>query len=71
MLWFKKPKPELVVSPPQASRVEVELHKNANKEAVAMAKEVNTHLSNLLVENGFTIKIALAAGRKNIRGKGK
>jgi hypothetical protein len=70
MSWFKKSPPNLVVSPPPASRVEVELHKSANKAAVEKAKGVNKHLNDLLEENGFTIKIALAAGRKNIRRKG-
>jgi len=71
MLWFnRKPQPNLVVQPTPSSRVEVELHKNANKQAVEKAKSVNKHLSDLLVENGFTIKIALAAGRKNHNRKG-
>lgn len=70
MSFFRKPKPSIEISPPQASRVLVELHKSANQEATDKAKEVNKHLNDLLEENGFTIKIALAAGRKNITRKG-
>lgn len=52
----------LVVQPPAQSRVEVELHKNASEEAAQKAKATNEHLKELLVENGFTLKIYLAAG---------
>lgn len=64
-MWFlnRKPKPTpIVVTPPATSRVEVELHKNASENAAAKAKETNQHLNDLLVENGFTLKIYLAAG---------
>lgn len=73
MSWFKKNKSEpLTVAPPPAGRVEIELHKNANKAAANKAKAVNAHLSELLEENGFSIKIYLAAGGrppKHARGK--
>lgn len=65
MSWFnrkKKETPPLVIQPPAQSRVEVELHKDASNQAAEKAKEVNRHLNDLLVENGFTLKIALAAG---------
>lgn len=62
-LFNRKPKPEpIVVTPPPQSRVEVELHKNASAEAAKKAQEVNEHVKDLLVENGFTLKIYLAAG---------
>lgn len=64
MLWFnrkKKPEP-IVLAPPASSRVEVELHKNASEEAAQKAQQTNKHLNDLLVENGFTLKIFLAAG---------
>ena len=61
--FTRKPKtPPIVVTPPAQSRVEVELHKNASEEAAAKAKQVNEHVKDLLVENGFTLKIYLAAG---------
>lgn len=60
-LFKKKPQP-IVVQPPAQSRVEVELHKNASEEAARKADETNKHLTDLLVENGFTLKIYLAAG---------
>lgn len=64
MGWFnRKPKVEpIVVTPPPTSRVEVELHKGASIEAAKKAYEVNEHVKDLLVENGFTLKIYLAAG---------
>lgn len=64
MSWFrrKKESPPIVVNPPATSRVEVELHKNASEEAAQKAKDTNKHLNDLLVENGFTLKIYLAAG---------
>lgn len=63
MSWFKRKKNDPIVIPPAAtSRVEVEVHKNASLEAAQKAKETNQHLNDLLVENGFTLKIYLAAG---------
>lgn len=71
LFFNRKPKVEpIVVSPPVTSRVEVELHKNASEEAAKKAQETNQHLNDLLVENGFTLKIFLAAGGKP-PGKGK
>ncbi len=62
-LFKRKAKPEpIVVTPPATSRVEVELHKNASEAAAQKAIEVNQHLKDLYVENGFTLKIYLAAG---------
>ena len=64
MSWFnRKPKTEpIIVAPPPTSRVEVELHKGASEEAAKKADAVNQHVKDLLVENGFTLKIYLAAG---------
>lgn len=64
MSWFnRKPKvTPLVISPAPTSRVEVELHKGASEQAAKKADEVNQHVKDLLVENGFTLKIYLAAG---------
>lgn len=66
MNWFKRNKqvPPINIQPPATSRVEVELHKNASEEAAQKAKDTNKHLNDLLVENGFTLKIYLAAGGK-------
>lgn len=62
-LFNRKPKTEpIVVTPPPTSRVEVELHKGASEEAAKKATAVNQHVKDLLVENGFTLKIYLAAG---------
>lgn len=47
------------------SMVEVVAADNARHEVIREAKEVNQHLKNLLIENGFTIKIYLAAGGKH------
>lgn len=62
-LFNRKPKQEPIsVTPPPQSRVEIELHKGASEEAAKKAQEVNKHVQDLLEGNGFTIKIALAAG---------
>lgn len=61
-LFNRKRKEDLRIQPPPTSRVEVELHKAATAEAAEKAKEANQHLNDLLVENGFTLKIYLAAG---------
>jgi hypothetical protein len=63
MAWFnrnKSPKGETEAA--HDSRVEVVVHKEAAKDAVQEAKAVNKHLNKLLEQNGFTIKIFLAAG---------
>lgn len=65
MSWFRKEKVQPIrLSPPQSSRVEVELHKGANKEAARKAEAVNEHLNDLLIENGITLKLYIAAGGK-------
>lgn len=65
-MWLFKRKQEqttpIVVTPPATSRVEVELHKGASEEAAKQADATNKHLTELLVNNGFTLKIYLAAG---------
>lgn len=61
----RTPKQEpTVITPPATSRVEVELHKGASEDAAYKANQTNKHLNDLLVENGFTLKIYLAAGGK-------
>lgn len=65
MKWFNhKRQEDLRIQPPPQSRVEVELHKDASREAAEKAKDANQHLNDLLIENGFTLKIYLAAGGK-------
>lgn len=59
---FSRKKPDMKIAPPSTSRVEVELHKSASEDAVQKAKQANEHLNDLLVANGFTLKIYLAAG---------
>lgn len=75
MSWFSRSKrsEDIQIEPPASSRVEVELHKNASKEAAEKAKTANKHLNELLVQNGFTLKIYLATGgtTKKHRKKGK
>lgn len=64
MGWFSRNKKDapIVIPPAATSRVEVEVHKNASQEAAQKALETNKHLNDLLVANGFTLKIYLAAG---------
>lgn len=71
-LFNRKPKHQpIVVTPPAASRVEVQLHKNASVDAAKKADNTNQHLKELLVENGFTLKIYLAAGGHQPKRMGK
>lgn len=63
--------PPLELTPPAQSRVEIELHKTASEEAAAKAQATNQHLNDLLVENGFTLKIFLAAGGHQPKESGK
>lgn len=60
----QKIEPPIVVEPQASSRVEIELHKGASEDAAQKAAQANQHLTDLLVENGFTLKIFLAAGGK-------
>jgi negative regulator of genetic competence, sporulation and motility len=72
MKWFnrdKKPTVEVQATRVQAEddRVEVVVHKNATNEALAKADEANQKLNELLVTNGFTLKIYLATGGSHAR----
>jgi len=71
MFWSKKSnvKKEELERISHTSKVEVVAHKRATKKAVDEAKQVNKKLNNLLVENGFTLKIYLAAGGKHPQNK--
>ena len=69
MFWRKKKQPDIVVQPPAASRVEIEVAKDANKEAKRKADAVNAHVKDLLVENGIAVKIVLAAHNPVARKK--
>lgn len=69
MSWLKKKlkkdapiREDLRIEPAPQSRVEIELHKSASSEAKQKVDVVNAHVKDLLEQNGFTIKIALAAG---------
>lgn len=67
MSWFNRKKPIVEIAnnaEDHDNRVEVVVHKNATQESVAMADDANKKLNQLLVENGFTLKIYLAAGGK-------
>lgn len=70
MKWFQKKRStpltedtDISITPnPVTSRVEIEVDKNANKKVKEKATEINSHVNDLLVQNGFTLKIYLAAG---------
>lgn len=51
------------------SKVEVVAHKKATKKTIDETIKVNQQLNKLLVENGFTLKIYLAAGGKHPQAK--
>ena len=70
MFWSKrKNEAPIIIQPPVESRVEVEIAKDASKEAAEKAKNANEHLKELLVNNGFTLKIYLAAHTPNTKQK--
>lgn len=54
----------LTTLPVHKAAVEIVTDKQAKKEVVQKAKEANKVLNDLLVDNGFTLKIYLAAGGK-------
>lgn len=53
------------------SLVEIVAHQDAKKEIIDEARAVNANLKELLVNNGFTIKIYLAAGHTPTKSKEK
>lgn len=61
-LFKRTPKEDIIIQPAQHSRVEVEVAKNASSQAAQTAKKINEHVKDLFDENGFTIKIFIAAG---------
>lgn len=61
-IFKRRIKEDIQIQPLINSRVEVELHKSATVQAAEKAKLANKHLNDLLIENGFTLKIYLAAG---------
>ncbi len=65
MAWFNRNKtPQGNTEQSHDHRVEVVVHQNAAKEIIDEAKTVNEQLNRLLLDNGFTLKIYLAAGGK-------
>lgn len=58
----KKAQADIQLQPSTKDRLEIEVHKTASKEAKQKADEVNNHVRDLLADNGFTVKIFLAAG---------
>lgn len=51
--------------------IEIAADKQAQQEVVQQAKEASERLNTLLVENGFTLKIYLAAGGKKPKNEVK
>lgn len=62
MWFFNKSKKAQREDVAQAAVIEIEAHKDAQKEAVTIARNASKQLNTLLVNNGFTLKIYLAAG---------
>lgn len=52
---------KIVIEPTEK---QVAIHKDANKKTVTNAIEANKRLNRVLVNNGFTVRIAVAAGSK-------
>lgn len=53
------------------SLIEIVAHQDAKKEIIEEAKAVNAKLKQLLVENGFHVRIYLAAGHTPTKVKEK
>lgn len=67
-LFSKDKRPTISVNADDSARlVEIEASRDATKEAIAEAREATHKLNTLLVDNGFTLKIYLAAGGKHKR----
>lgn len=64
---FRRKKDTPVVNPVAEEQkiIEIVADKKAQHEVIQQAKEASERLNTLLVENGFTLKIYLAAGGKN------
>lgn len=70
MFWFKKKKTETSAKE-LSDIVEFEAARDAQREAFDEAEKEVKKLNRLLVENGFTPKIYLAAGGKIRKGHTK
>jgi hypothetical protein len=67
-MLFRKKKSDTPVSPiPQEVRTKVEVvaHQEATKQQIDEVKQINQMLNKQFVENGFTIKIFIAAGGRD------
>lgn len=65
MLWFNKKSQPTLEDQQQLVRetsIEIVAHKDAKAGVIKEAHQVNAQLNKLLVGNGFTLKIYLAAG---------
>ncbi len=67
--WFNKKGEDKLDIAAGAANIEVVAHKDARKEVVHKALQVNQDLRQLLEDNHFTIKIFLAAGGKTTKTK--
>ena len=61
MFWSKKAKEEVKLQT-EATRVEVIANREAKKEVIDKARQINKELNSTLIRNGFTLKIYVAAG---------
>lgn len=69
MSWCSKkpvsPRVQIATGEDMDNRVEVVVQKDATRHAIEKAEQANQTLNELLIENGFTLKIYLAAGGKH------
>jgi len=70
-LFRKKPSVPVNSVADEQKIVEIVADKRAQAKVVEQAKEASDKLNALLVENGFTLKIYLAAGGKHPQRKGE
>lgn len=62
------PEPTLDLSATTRDRIEIQLAKDASAEAKEKTKKVNAYVNELLDQNGFHVKIYIAAGGTPKRG---
>lgn len=69
MFWFGKKQKKIQAASDKKIEKEVAMHKRSAKKKVDEVKKATNKLNNVFEENGFTVKIFLAAGGKDPKQK--
>lgn len=65
MLWFNQNKEEDKTLREQEIEEVIQLHKETTDNAIAKTQKVTDNFNRVIKENGFTLKIHVAAGGKH------